>query len=106
MFCPKCGDAMSEDGPEIECVRGQMGLSQFLAKRLSDSFVARSVPPKEPVPIGYRIGGTWFCPGCGVEMEEVAGTNGMICPDCKGNLGPFIFELVEFHPHRFGARLG
>jgi hypothetical protein len=29
-----------------------------------------------------------------------------VCPACKGNLGPFIYEIVEFHPHRFGDKWG
>jgi hypothetical protein len=107
MHCPKCGDAMDEDDATAKCVRGEMELSQFLAKGLHDSFVARSVAPKQPVPSkAFRWGGSWFCPGCGVLMSEVPDTNGVICPDCGGNLGPFIYQLIEHHPHRFGDHWG
>ena len=106
MYCPKCGDELDESGTEIQCVRGQMGLSQHLARGLYASFVARTVPPRELGPASFRWGGVWFCPGCGIEMKEVVGTNGVLCPACKGNLGPFIYEIVEFHPHRFGDKWG
>jgi len=106
MYCPKCGDALKEDGEFLACERGEMQLSQHLAKGLFDSFVTRSVPPKEPVPSTFRWGGTWFCPCCGVAMQEAVGTNGIICPKCGGILGPFIYQLIEFHPHRFGDRWG
>lgn len=83
-----------------------MPLSLSMGKGLYESFVARSVPPKDPIRTGFRWGGTWYCPGCGVQMQEVSGTNGVVCPKCGGNLGPFIYRLVELHPHRFGGKRG
>jgi hypothetical protein len=76
----------------------------LMAKGLYQSFVARSVRPIEPTPASFRRGGVWFCPGCGIQMEDAPGTNGVKCTQCGGNLGPFIYKLVELHPHRFGDR--
>lgn len=84
-----------------------MLLTQHMAKCLHESFIARSVPPKEPIPTdSFRWGGTWYCPGCGVQMQEIPATNGVVCPKCGGTLGPFLYRLVERHPHRFGAKIG
>jgi hypothetical protein len=46
MYCPICGDRMDTEGETLKCVRGEMVLSMDMAKGLHESFVARSVPPK------------------------------------------------------------
>lgn len=103
MYCPMCGDKLKQDGETFTCMRGELDLTVHMARLLHASFVERSVPPKQPVAIKFRMGGTWFCPGCGVQMQEASGTNGVICPKCGGNLGPFLYELIEFNtPHRNG----
>jgi tRNA(Ile2) C34 agmatinyltransferase TiaS len=109
VYCPICGDHMDTEGATFECVRGEMVLSMDMAKGLHESFVARSVPPIEPTRVpspSFRWGGIWFCPGCGIQMEDVAGTNGVKCSQCGGNLGPFIYMLIERHFHRSGDGSG
>jgi hypothetical protein len=113
MYCPKCGDLMEETdasdfrelyGPTCRimyrCARGDMYLSPKMATDLYDSFVAKTAPPAKPAPQSFRWGSGWHCPLCGVPMEELKGTNAVLCPICGGNLGPFIYHLVELHPHR------
>jgi hypothetical protein len=119
MYCPKCGELMEEiewyGSTELrkevtyKCPRGYMELSLDLAKRLHEAFIARSVPPKEPVATGrssFFWGGNWFCPACGVSMKEIQGTTAVVCPNCRGNLGPFIYHLIELHPHSPRDRWG
>jgi len=83
-------------------VRGEMLLTQQIANGLREAFIARTVPRKKPTPATFHSGGTWFCPSCGVPMQEISGTNGVVCPKCCGNLGLFLYWLIERHPHRFG----
>jgi tRNA(Ile2) C34 agmatinyltransferase TiaS len=100
MYCPKCGDQMEERGGTFECTRGQMPLSQDMAHHLYASFVSRSEEPEEfafATP-GYRWGGKWFCPGCGVLMQEES-PGAVRCPKCRRNLGKYLHSLVELHPH-------
>ena len=97
MYCPKCGDVLEEKVGSFRCVRGDMPLSGHLAKRLYACFVGKSEQPEDKQ-FGSRYGGQWFCPGCGVPMEEE--TPGAVrCPQCSRNLGKFLYQLVELHPH-------
>lgn len=49
-----------------------MGLSQVKAERLYSRFVSRTEQAEDFrfKKEGYRFGGQWFCPGCGVQMNE------------------------------------
>lgn len=102
LHCPKCGDFLTEaaDG-SLECVRGRMGLAQELAERLRDCYVTKIREPKNPSR-QHRIGGSWFCPGCGVAAQEL--TPGDVrCPVCSRSLAEFMFALIERHPHFDGV---
>ena len=82
------------------CERGQMKLSQFMAERLHSGFVSKTEEPEDfrIRRAGYRFGGQWFCPGCGVLMNEE--TPGAVkCPECGRNIGKHLHQLVELHPH-------
>jgi hypothetical protein len=97
MYCPKCGDALQESQGSFKCLRGDMELSRYIADRLYACFVAKSEEPEE-AKLAYKVGGRWFCPGFGIAMkEEIAGT--VRCSQCRRNIGNFIPQLVEFHPH-------
>ncbi len=96
MFCPKCGDELVEMNDRLVCRSGRMELSQELAKRLRECFVARSRKLNE-IKFGFRIGGNWFCPQCGVPTEEADGC--VRCPQCGSNLNEFMFALTELAPH-------
>jgi hypothetical protein len=97
MFCPKCGRELVDTGRELTCLSGQMGLSQRMAARLIECFVLKAREPRD-VRAGFKWGGTWFCPGCGVRAREEE--SGVVrCPVCRSNLGEFLYELIELHPH-------
>ena len=103
LHCPKCGDILtsSTDG-SLECARGQMGLAPELERRLRECYVTEIRQPKD-VTFTYNdrphpIGGTWFCPGCGVQAQELS-PGDLRCPSCSRSLVEFIYSLVERHPH-------
>jgi hypothetical protein len=93
---------MEEKDGTFECVGGKMELSQNMAKDLYAAFVEKSVEPPEfafTPGFGSRFGGKWHCPGCGVRMKEES--PGVVrCPQCRRNLGRYIPQLVELHPHK------
>ena len=99
MFCPKCGEVMQKRSGTYECVAGNMPLSEYMARELYASFVAKSQPPEAFVSRGkFRFGGTWYCPGCGVAMvEESPGE--VRCPLCRRDIAKYLYGLVELHPH-------
>lgn len=67
MYCPKCANPLERIGNELTCRKGQMGLSKAMEAGLQAAFVDRTISPHEK-PFSFRIGGTWFCPGDGLEM--------------------------------------
>ena len=103
LFCPRCGDALSElpDGI-LQCERGQMQLSRDLARAFHDCFVTEVRLPREPDLTRMRypagIGGIWFCPGCGVQAREDTPWD-LRCPQCSRSLFSFVRPLIELHFH-------
>jgi hypothetical protein len=79
-------------------------LSVHLANNLRACYAEMTRQPKQPLSSSEitgrgGIGGTWFCPGCGILMEEQ--TPGAIqCPQCGRSIWEFVDELIEHHPHR------
>ena len=51
----------------------------------------------DSTPLHFAVGGGWFCPRCGVQMETVDGS--ISCPTCHRRLNEFVYRLVEFNPH-------
>ena len=99
MHCPKCGDSLKEQSGTFLCERGKMELSKSLAQRLYSDFVSCEQPEAfRSFKTGYRFGGRWFCPGCGVLMKEKE-SGAVTCPQCRRNIGQYLYELVEMHPH-------
>jgi phage FluMu protein Com len=97
MFCPKCGNELVRVGESLTCIEGKMVLDHFLEKRLTECYVSRVDTPRERR-FSFQVGGTWFCPGCGVAAVE---SDGFVrCPECKLLLNEFIPRLVEIHPHK------
>jgi rubrerythrin len=96
MFCPKCGDELVKVGGELTCVRGRMGLSRHLERRLTECFISGADKPRE-LKLSFIVGGKWFCPGCGVATVEAGGV--VRCPRCGLSLNEFVRALVELHPH-------
>jgi rubrerythrin len=97
MFCPKCGDEFVKVDGYLTCVRGRMELSSRLESRFTECYVSKSDRPRESQ-LPFRVGGTWYCPGCGVPTVEEDGF--VRCPQCRLSLNEFIAALVELHPHR------
>jgi hypothetical protein len=99
MFCPKCGDLL-EAGSDglLECRRGEMGLSADMQRRLVEVFQTRVRRGEDRV-LPYKIGGAWWCPGCGVEAREVTRGN-LRCLSCNESFAEFVYRLVEVHPHK------
>ena len=98
-------DTLVQQDTHFRCERGDMTLSVHMARHLWTSFIDHSEPHREPVPSTFRWGGNWFCPHCGVKMREIASTNGVLCPKYGGNLGPMIYELIEFNYHRLPGQM-
>jgi rubrerythrin len=82
------------------CERGEMALSKNMAERLYSCFVSKAEEPEEFrfTKAGYHFGGRWFCPGCGVLMHEEE-PGAVRCPQCRRNIGKYLYQLVELHPH-------
>ena len=98
MHCPKCGVTLVEEsGQPKRCAPGDMWLSEKLAGALRECYVENARSPRER-PFPARVGGEWFCPGCGVKTAE-ASAGDVRCPQCKRSLAEFIHALVELHPH-------
>src|SRR5689334_1036673 len=94
LHCPRCGDVLERDANgELQCRRGSMGLAKSLERELFACFVDRTRTPRAE-PFSFGIGGTWWCPGCGVPIEER--TKGDLrCPQCDVSLREFVYRLVE-----------
>jgi hypothetical protein len=97
MFCPKCGESLDQVDGVWACRRGEMPLSGHLSAEFTEIYVLK-IRASEPHRATFQWGGTWYCPGCGVRFEEQAGM--MTCDQCGQSLNEFLFELVEFHPHK------
>jgi len=98
LFCPKCGTELqaSSEG-ELECRAGSMQLSAALNRQLTECYITKVREP-DPRPLGFFIGGNWFCPGCACAILEESPGN-LRCPSCQKQLAEFVHALVEFHPH-------
>ena len=96
MHCPKCGDKLDDD-PRVGCRRGGMPISPSLLERLH-AITDNGPPTTAPVELPFRIGGTWFCPACGVLAEEPR--QGVLqCSRCRRSFSDIVHVLTETHPH-------
>ena len=89
MFCPFCGARVDTlPSGEARCRSAAALFSVHITRQLSDAFVTcvRS-PSAEPLP--YKVGGSWFCPGCGVPMRGLtpaaAAIANPVCAQCSAN---------------------
>src|SRR5262245_31309973 len=103
LFCPRCGDVLRET-PEghLRCERGDVILSAELRDRLYECYRDATRRPNDIIftyngkPHG--VGGEWFCPGCGVRINETS-PGKLICPVCSRSVVEFVYAIVEGHPH-------
>jgi rubrerythrin len=98
---------MEKHGDTLKCIQGEMELTVDTATGLRESFEDNTTSlgdatPRKPV----SVWSGWFCPGCGVPMEETSKPRSVKCPKCGRTLGKFVWGLVEHHPHRFGDKWG
>jgi hypothetical protein len=96
-FCPRCGDVTRLRDNAWHCDSGQMELSKQMATDLRECFVERT---RDPIgtKFTFRVGGEWFCPGCGAPAIEADGW--VECSTCHRRLNEFVHRLVELHPHQ------
>jgi hypothetical protein len=97
MYCPKCGDVLEQINGVWVCRRGDMPLSNRLSAAFEDQYVLK-IRATEYRPAALRWGGVWYCPGCGVRLEERDGL--VACHECGRSLNEFLHELIELHPHQ------
>lgn len=79
-----------------------MILASALADTLRECYEAQMRQPKHAI-FTYNgkphpIGGTWFCPGCGVSIPENS-PGDLTCPECSRSVVEFVYALIERHPH-------
>jgi uncharacterized Zn finger protein (UPF0148 family) len=101
LYCPMCGETLQDSDGHLTCVSGGMVLTEHMETLLGEAFGSPS-GRTDSTPLNYRVGGTWFCPACGVSLAENDGILG--CPRCGRSLNRFIYHLVERHPHKPGSR--
>jgi predicted amidophosphoribosyltransferase len=97
MFCPKCGETLEQIDGAWTCRRGGMPLSPRLSAGFTDVYVLKT-STAQPGRATFLWAGTWYCPGCGIQTEEQAGT--VVCPRCRQSLNEFLYDLIELHPHK------
>lgn len=96
MYCPKCKDVMLEAGDIFTCVRGKMSASVDLARRLREYEEKGKSPTTGKA---TQMGGHWFCPCCGDDLEEEEMS--FHCRGCDRYLSKHVvYILIELHPHQ------
>jgi hypothetical protein len=96
MYCPRCASRIVSFGPTARCQKTNAPLSTRLHADLLAFCVART-SLEQPGPLSFKVGGTWFCPGCGAPMREDNGY--LLCDYCGAYLNRFVHSLVEFFVH-------
>lgn len=93
VHCPHCGERMIESANGLTCQPSGMVMSHRLRDGLTDVFVTRVRPGLRNLD-DVRLGGSFYCPGCGTAMQDAT------CSSCGGVLDEFIWQIVELHPHQ------
>ena len=96
LFCPICGNPLVERDGILYCEQGGMEVTQALRERLEECYIAQKRRPREQRS-NHKVGGAYFCPGCGVLTEEIEGA--ITCPQCGKWVNEFRFSLIEHHWH-------
>ena len=94
-YCPKCGQVAIEKDGFWWCTSA-LQFSKHLGDRLTKTYSAMFIPGRRP-PVGLPgVDSPWFCPAC----CAVVGND--VCPEGHPSLRPFVFDLIERHPHDDG----
>jgi len=96
IFCPLCGNELSETATGLICRIGEMEITKELEKRLRECYVLKLREPRE-MPFSFPVG-KWFFPQCGISTQEKDGS--ARCSQCQFSVNEFVFSLVEHHYHR------
>src|SRR3954470_3431490 len=94
-YCPKCGQLVVEENGLWECSSGGLQFSQSLRERLAATYGASFVPGRKPA-LPMQVS-TLFCPSCCTPLDPDA-----VCPECGRDFRPFVYPLIEWHPHAVG----
>lgn len=87
---------MKVAGDTYRCDSGDMPFSVSMDRGLRETFLSADQPDQTDLkPTNW--GGEWFCPRCGVATVQEDGI--VSCPKCDRSLNPFLYRLVELHPH-------
>jgi hypothetical protein len=102
LYCPRCGELLvRSDSGELQCRRGQMGLSEDMEERLIAKYIERTRTAVRSVfTYGDRpqaAGGIWHCPGCSSAVTE-SSPGVLMCLGCGQSVVNFVYHLVELHP--------
>jgi predicted amidophosphoribosyltransferase len=97
MYCPKCGKDMEQINGVWTCRRGDMPLSERVSAAFVDTYVLK-IRANEHKRTALKWGGVWYCPGCGVRLQEQDGL--LACRECGRSLNEFLYDLIELHPHK------
>src|ERR1051325_6130329 len=98
MYCPRCGELLVSKNGTYFCVKGNMELSKRVAEDLHCSFLTESQQPFDHAyKNSFHVGGKWFCPRCGVAMQEES-SGEIRFPQCSRNIAKYIYQLVELNP--------
>ena len=97
MFCPRCGDAMTQAFGTLECTRGRMPLSKQAVDMLTTVIAS---PRSNLLPSG-GTNSPWYCPRCQAPLLALTPASLELgCKECGLVLDrALVHALVERHPH-------
>ena len=95
MHCPKCNAYLEEvENDGLRCLRADWVYVKSDADLIKEKFGHQKSLVVPSVERDQESVGRWYCPGCGVLMDDGS------CPVCSGVIdGKLLYRLVERNPH-------